>query len=86
MIIIDDLKKVKNMEIDSEKLMRSITIRYKIDERPLKWSVDRISKWQVVDDIQLIILNDLMCLKAHKNQKSGLSIEPNKWKKPNLCV
>ena len=35
-IIIDDFKRVGNLEVDIDRLMRSRTIGYKIDERFLK--------------------------------------------------
>ena len=47
---IDDFKRVGNLEVDIDKLMRSRTIGYKIDEIFSKRFVGSISKWQVVNN------------------------------------
>ena len=47
--------RVGNLEVDIDKLIKSRTIGYKIDERFLKIFVGSISKWHVVDDIELMI-------------------------------
>ena len=48
--------------------MRSRTIEYKIDERFLKRFVGSISKWQVVDDVELMISVRSEMLKQEKEE------------------
>ena len=49
--------------------MRSRTIEYKIDERFLKRFVGSIFKWQVVDDIELMISVRSEMLKQEKEDR-----------------
>ena len=51
--------------------MRSRTIGYKIDERFLKRFVGSISKWQVVDDIELMISVRSEMLKQEKEDRES---------------
>ena len=58
--------------------MRSRTIEYKIDERFFKRFVGSISKWQVVDDIELMISVRLEMLKQEKEDRDKLDNEGSK--------
>ena len=72
-IIIEDFKRVGNLEVDIDRLMRSRTIGYKIDERFLKRLVGSISKWQVVDDIELMISVRSEMLKQEKEDRESVA-------------
>ena len=52
--------------------MRSRTIEYKIDERFFKRFVGSISKWQVVDDIELMISERPEMLKQEKEERESV--------------
>ena len=53
--------------------MKSRTIGYKIDERFLKRFVGSISKWQVVDDIELMISVRSEMLKQEKEDRESVA-------------
>ena len=72
-IIIDDFERVGNLEVDIDKLMRSRTVGYKIDERFLKRFIGSISKWQVVDDIELMISVRSEMLKQEKEDRESVA-------------
>ena len=69
----NDFKRVGNLEVDIDRLMRSRTIGYKIDERLLKRFVGSISKWQVVDDIELMISVRSEMLKQEKEDRESVA-------------
>ena len=49
------------------------TVRYKIDERFLKRFVGSISKWQVVDDVELMISVRSKMLKQEKEDRESVA-------------
>ena len=53
--------------------MRSRTIGYKIDERFKKRFVGSVSKWQVVDDIELMISEKAEILKQEKEEREPVA-------------
>ena len=53
--------------------MRSRTIGYKIDERFLKRFVGNMSKWQVMDDIELMISEKSELLKQKKEERESVA-------------
>ena len=65
---IDDFKRVGNLRVNIDKLMRPRTVWYKIDKRFLKRFVGCLSKWQVVDDIELRISEKSEMLKQEKEK------------------
>ena len=53
--------------------MRSRTIGYKTDERFFKRLVGSIFKWQVVDDIELMISEKAEILKQEKEEREPVA-------------